>query len=60
MLSLVLKGKERRLVYIAASKKGMTISNELKLRGDRSANKEEVSLAILELLVELVEKEKES
>ena len=55
-----LEGKERGLVYIAASKEGMTISKELKLRRDRSANKEEASLAALTLLVELVEKEKES
>ncbi len=55
-----LEGKERGLVYIAASKEGMTISKELKLRRDRSANKEEASLAALELLFELVEKERES
>lgn len=55
-----LEGKERGLVYIAASKEGMTISKELKLHGDRSANKKEASLAALELLVELVNKEEES
>ena len=56
----VLEGKEKGLVYISASKEGMIVSKELKLGGDRNDNKEEAALAALRLLIELVEKEKES
>ena len=51
----VLEGKERGLVYIAASKEGKTISKKLQLKGDREANKEEASLSALRFLVKLVE-----
>ena len=51
----VLEGKERGLVYIAASKEGKTISKKLQLKGDREANKEEASLSALRLLIELIE-----
>lgn len=50
-----LEGKERGLVYIAASREGKTVLNELRLTGDREANKEEASLMALKLLIELVE-----
>ena len=53
----VIEGKAKGLVYIAASKEGMTISKELKLPGDRSSNKEKAALAALGLLVELLEKD---
>ncbi len=53
MLSLALE--DRGFVDIEANKKRMIISNELKLRGDRSANKKEESLATLELLFELID-----
>ncbi len=51
----VLEGKEQGLIYIAASKEGKTILQRLKLAGEREANKEEVSLSALRLLIELVE-----
>ena len=51
----VLEGKERGLVYIAASKEGKTISKRLQLKGDREANKENASLAALKLLIEIAE-----
>jgi len=51
----VLEGKEQGLIYIAASKKGKTISQRLKLTGDREANKEEASLAALRFLIELIQ-----
>ncbi len=53
----VLEGKEKGLVYLAASKEGMIISRDLKLRGDRNDNKEEASISALRLLIELVEGE---
>lgn len=51
-----LEGKEKGLIYIAASKSGKTVSRELRLRGDRHANKEEAAVSALSLLVELAEK----
>ncbi len=52
----VLEGKERGLVYIAISKEGKTFSRELRLiSGNRNANKEEVSLSALKLLIEIIE-----
>lgn len=46
----VLEGKERGLVYVSASGKGRTVSRELRLSGDRDANKEEACLSALNLL----------
>ncbi len=54
----MLEGKERGLVYIAASKEGKTISRRLNLTGNRGANKEEASLSALRFLVELVEQKR--
>ena len=51
----VLEGKERGLIYIAASKEGKTISRRLNLTGDREVNKEEASISALRLLIELIE-----
>jgi len=51
----VLEGKERGLVYIAVSKKGKTVSQELKLTGDREENKEKASFLALRLLLEALE-----
>ena len=51
----VLEGKEKGLIYIAASKSGKTISRELGLKGDRGENKEEAAMAALKLLIELNE-----
>ncbi len=51
----VLEGKEQGLIYIAASKEGKTISQKLKLTGERKANKEEASLLALRFLIEIVE-----
>ncbi len=51
----VIEGKERGLIYIAASKEGKTFSKKLQLKGDRESNKEEASLSALRLLIELVE-----
>lgn len=50
-----LEGKKKGLVYIAASKEGKTICRELRLKGDRESNKEEASLSVLKLLIELTE-----
>jgi len=52
----VLEGKEQGLIYVAASKKGKIVSQKLRLKGDREANKEEASLSALRLLIEMVEK----
>jgi PncC family amidohydrolase len=54
----VLEGKEKGLVYIAASKEGRTVSGMLRLKGSREENKEEVSLAALNLLIELAGEER--
>lgn len=51
----VLEGKEQGLIYVAASRKGKTISQELRLKGDREKNKEDASLLALRFLVEMVE-----
>ncbi|MEW6715651.1 MAG: CinA family protein [Nitrospirota bacterium] len=51
----VLEGKEKGLIYTAASKKGKTISRELRLKGGREKNKENAALAALKLLIELLE-----
>jgi len=50
----VLEGKEKGLAYISASREGKTVSRELKLKGDREANKEEAALAALKLLIDFV------
>lgn len=52
----VLEGKMRGLIYTAVSKRGQTISSELRLKGSREENKEEASLSALRLLIEVVEK----
>lgn len=46
----VLEGKERGLVYVGISKEGKTIIKELRLKGDRTQNKEEAALSALRLL----------
>ena len=46
----LLEGKERGLVYIGISKEGKTIVKELKLKGERTRNKEEAALSALRLL----------
>jgi len=51
-----LEGKERGLVYIAASREGETVSRKLRLKGNRGENKKEAALAALRLLIELVER----
>jgi len=51
----VLEGKEKGLIYIAASTEGRTVSKELRLRGTREENKEEAARLALELLIECVE-----
>ncbi len=51
----VLEGKEQGLVYMAVSTRGKTISYELRLKGNRNANKEEASVSALRFLVKLVE-----
>jgi len=50
----VLEGKERGLVYLAASGNGKTFSEELHLTGDRETNKEEAALSALRFLIEYV------
>jgi len=49
----VLEGKEKGLVYIAASKEGRTFAKELRLRGNREENKEEAALEALRFLIEI-------
>jgi nicotinamide-nucleotide amidase len=51
----VLEGKDKGLVYIAASKSGMVLSKELRLAGDREENKEEAAYQALSLLLEFLE-----
>lgn len=51
----VLEGKEKGLIYIAASKEGKTVPHELRRIGSREANKEEAAYEALKLLIELVE-----
>ena len=50
----VLEGKEKGLVYIAASRDGKTVSQGLRLKGDREGNKEEAALSALKLLIDFV------
>jgi PncC family amidohydrolase len=50
----VLEGKEKGIVYVAVSKEGQTFSRELKLKGDREANKKEASLQALKFLIEVI------
>ena len=51
----VIEDKEQGSVFIAVSGKVKNTVRELKLSGDRMANKEQASLAALRLLVEFVE-----
>lgn len=53
----VLEDKEKGLVYVAVSKKGQTLSRELRFRGERESIKEKASLAALKFLIEVMEKE---
>jgi PncC family amidohydrolase len=50
-----LEGKERGLVYIAASTGEKTLIKELRLSGGRGENKEEASLSALQLLIEVIQ-----
>jgi len=51
----VLEGKEQGLIYIAASREGKTITEELHLSGTRDENKTEVAEAALNLLLQFAE-----
>ncbi|MBI5675964.1 MAG: CinA family protein [Nitrospirae bacterium] len=51
----VIEGKEKGLVYIAASWRGKTVTRELLLKGGRKKNKEEAAVSALKLLIELSE-----
>jgi PncC family amidohydrolase len=51
----VLEGKEQGLIYLAASREGKTITEELHLSGTRDENKTEVAEAALNLLLQLAE-----
>ena len=46
----LLEGKEKGLVYIGISKEGKTIVKELKLKGERTRNKEDAALSALRYL----------
>ncbi len=48
-----LEGKEKGLIYIAASREGKTVSRELRLKGSREENKKEAAVSALKLLIEL-------
>jgi PncC family amidohydrolase len=50
-----LEGKEKGLIYIAVSKKGQTISKEIRLTGNREENKQAASILALRLLIEVIE-----
>ena len=54
----LLEGKEKGLVYVAASKDGETFTKKLHLKGNREENKEEAALEAMKFLVEIVEREK--
>jgi PncC family amidohydrolase len=49
-----LEGKEKGLVFIAASRDGKTVSKKLRLKGDREGNKVEAAFAALNLLIDFV------
>lgn len=51
----VLEGKEKGLVYIAASMEGKTVLRELRLKGGREKNKEDAAVSALKLLIDLSE-----
>lgn len=51
----LLEGKEKGLIYIAASNGDATVSKELRLKGDRNANKEEAAISALRLLIEFAD-----
>lgn len=51
----VLEGKEKGLVYIAVSRKDMTFSRALRLKGNREGNKKKAALSALQFLIEIVE-----
>ncbi|MBM4141699.1 MAG: CinA family protein [Nitrospira sp.] len=51
----VLEDKERGIIFIAVSKKGQTLSRELRLTGDRGDNKMNASLSALRFLIEVAE-----
>ncbi|MEW6601756.1 MAG: CinA family protein [Nitrospirota bacterium] len=53
----VLEGKARGLVYISAGREGRTISRELRLKGDRAANKKEAAVSAMGLLIEIMREE---
>lgn len=50
-----IEGKERGLLYIAASRRAKTAARELRLKGDREANKRGAALCALLMLMEFVE-----
>ena len=50
----VLEGKDKGLIYIAVSKKGKTVTQQLNLNGSRKENKEQAALSALHLLIEFV------
>ena len=54
----VLEGKERGLIYLAASREGKTITRELHLPGTRDENKTMAAEAALKLILQLVESNK--
>jgi PncC family amidohydrolase len=53
----VLEGKEKGLIYVAVCRKGKTISQELRLKGNREENKEQTALSALRLLIGMVNNE---
>ncbi len=48
-----LEGKEKGLIYVAASREGRTFAKELRLNGDREENREEAALEALSFLIEI-------
>jgi PncC family amidohydrolase len=53
----VLEGKEKGLVYIAASSENNTVSKELRFKGNRAENREASAREALRLITELVKGE---
>lgn len=56
----VLEGKKQGQVYIAACGKKGTASRELRLTGDREANKKEAALEALKMIVHLVKNDEKN
>ena len=55
----VLEGKERGLIYTGISKEGKTVIKELRLKGDRTQNKEAAAISSLRFLIDELSEQKQ-